>query len=794
MATKQAVIADMNQGYARGGVVVEINQTKVIRARILLAYLEAYHPKEHALFIATLGDIIQSFEDERFVEAVLRYAEGFLHAHPEDQERLQSISPREMVEEVSQKLVEDAKTRRADIRRRASEIVNKYARGTTEKQELEDKLISSINASINKAETPQQLRTAIEEEVATMPLPTKEVVQQFVDADPLSAQHLLLTNPTRDSIIVGHITTLPAPAWRGYVAAVENLQMGPTETIEELINRAKEIGQTTAFLSADLSQTPAASAEPSGLISAILEAGGNKDALRVFKKLTEEARSAVSLVVVAEAWEKAVDAITRRAGGTLTPALAEIINQGNKHWENSSGKPLAAAGSAVAGVLGEILSPAFVNCFVNYVDAKSLLQKLGGQDGDRVAAFIKSLPDAQHDGGAATTALFLAITTTWMPSDVRFEWQQAQGGDGLGAWAIQIAKDSALEKLFSKFVKSKAVEAAGGVVKKGGASLVAGLLTKLGLSAAADVVITMIGTPVATAIKWAAQAAIWLGGYIWRPISNFLGKLTRGEIALFGAAQNAIKQTLDSWLGPRPPAAPKQWYEREWVLIALVVGIAVFLPMFGTMMLITSRDSALIEGFYSEPDRFIEDPQVYPPPDYLDINALRSKEFPCLSFGNGVSTQYGTSRALNGSEKAIIENTVENNPAIKALSCALDCSNRNVNISAFSDGETYVGYAPSALAGNIVFYPRMFGGFSEQSRARLLAHELAHNIDWFGGGLAEGYYPLSCGPTGKYPWKETPEEAFATAVELYITGNPYIRDFCGGKAYEYFGKTVAQCK
>ncbi len=780
----------MNQGYARGGVVVEINQTKVIRARILLAYLEAYHPKEHALFIATLDDIIQSFEDEQFVEAVLRYTEGFLHAHPEDQERLQSISPREMVEEVSRQLVEDAKTRRADIRRRASEIVNKYARGITEKQELEDKLIFSINASINKAETPQQLRIAIEEEVATMPLPTKEVVQQFVDADPLSAQHLLLTNPTRDSIVVGHITTLPAPAWRGYVAAVENLQIGPTETIEEFTNRAKEIGQATAFLSTDLSQTPVARAEPSGLISAILEAGGNKDAIRAFKKLTEEAKNVVSLAVVSSSWRTAVEAIRQRSGGVATDVLEEIIKQGNAQWGTHAGEPPGNAGSLVGGILQEILSPAFVN----YIDAKSLLQKLRGQDGDRVAAFIKSLPDAQRDGGAATTALFLAITTTWRPGDVRFEWQQAQGGDGLGAWAIQIAKDSALEKLFSKFVKSKAVEAAGGVVKKGGASLVAGLLTKLGLSAAADVVITMIGTPVATAIKWAAQAAIWLGGYIWRPISNFLGKLTRGEIALFGAAQNAIKQTLDSWLGPRPPAAPKQWYEREWVLIALVVGIAVFLPMFGTMMLITSRDSALIEGFYSEPDRFIEDPQVYPPPDYLDINALRSKEFPCLSFGNGVSTQYGTSRALNGSEKAIIENTVENNPAIKALSCALDCSNRNVNISAFSDGETYVGYAPSALAGNIVFYPRMFGGFSEQSRARLLAHELAHNIDWFGGGLAEGYYPLSCGPTGKYPWKETPEEAFATAVELYITGNPYIRDFCGGKAYEYFGKTVAQCK
>lgn len=599
MATKttdEVTIADMSQGYARGGVVVEANQTKALRARILLAYLEAYHPKEHALFIAALGDIVQSFEDERFVEAVLRYAEGFLRANPEDQERLQSISPREMVEEVSRQLVEDAKTRRADIRRRASEIVKKYARGTTTKeqelQELEERLVFSINASINKAETPQQLRTAIEEEVAKMPLPAKEVVQQLIDADPLSAGRLLLTNPTRDSVVVGHITTLPAPAWRGYVAAVENLQMGPTETIDGLINRAKEIGQTTALLTAGLSQIPVARARPSSLISAILEERGNKDALRAFEKLTEEVKNAVFLAVVSNSWGAAVEIIRQRSGGVVMGALEEIIKQGNAQWGAHAGEPSGRAGSLISGILQEILSPAFVN----YIDAKSLLQKLGGQDGDRVAAFIKSLPDAQRDGGAATTALFLAITTTWRPGDVRFEWQQAQDGGGLGAWAIQIVKDSALEKLFSKFVKSKAVEAAGGVVKKGGASLVAGILTKLGLSASADVLLAMIGTPVATAIKWVIQAAIWLGGYIWRPISSFLSKLARGEIGQLGAVQSAIKQTVDSWLGSRPPAALKQWYEQDWVVIIGVIVVAIFIPMVA-MMPIVVRDSALVTSF-----------------------------------------------------------------------------------------------------------------------------------------------------------------------------------------------------
>ena len=325
--------------------------------------------------------------------------------------------------------------------------------------------------------------------------------------------------------------------------------------------------------------------------------------------------------------------IRQRSGGAVTDALEEIIKQGSARWGAHAGEPSGRAGSLVGGILQEILSPAFVN----YIDARSLLQKLGGQDGDRVGAFIKSLPDAQRDGGAATTALFLAVTTTWRPNDVRFEWQQAQqDGDGLGAWAIHIAKDSALEKLFSKFVKSKAVEAAGGVVKKGGASLVAGILTKLGLSAAVDVILTMIATPVATAIKWAVQAAIWLGGYIWRPISSFLGKLTRGKIMQLGAVQGAIKQTVENLLGPRPPT-PKQWYEQDWVVIISVIAVAILLPWFG-VIIVTPRDSALFMAgqFTGTEESFINEAVEQPDLSRVAPECL-SNNFPMPS-AEGVRT------------------------------------------------------------------------------------------------------------------------------------------------------------
>lgn len=584
MATKQqSVVADLRQGYVRGDVRVGVDEAMVLRARILFAYAQKYYPKEAALFAAGLGDVPQSFEDERYIQAILQFAETFLQNHPEDLEVLRSLSPREMVDGVSERLVEDAKTRRADVRRRANELVAKYVQGTTtEKQALEDKLVASINVSIGRAQTPQQLRAAIEREIATLPLPTKEVARQLIDSDPQGAQDILFTNPTTSAAISQEISTLPAPAWRGYVAAIENLQMKPDETVKVFINRAKEVGRVAAFLSADLSKVPASAALPSNVVSAMLEEAGNRAALKAFERLTERAKSAVSLTVIAKAWGEAVDVITKRAGGALAPALSTIIQQGNKQWGGISKEPLGRVGSLV----GEVINPPLGRTFTNVVELEALNRSLPSEN--------KILPDKTGAFLASPQEVFLLASYIWKPEGVWFESRKGEGPLEPAVWIVRWAADGAFGKIVGRAVKSEAArglfgkilgffgvrlgaKAAAGVAGEGLKRGAAALLTKLGLSALAGIFTG--GTSLL------AQAVLWVG-------SKVLGGLWRAGAWFFSA------RWLTSLLGfGAAPGKPKQWYEQDWVLIVVIIGIAVFIPLFGAMMQITTQNAALVTSY-----------------------------------------------------------------------------------------------------------------------------------------------------------------------------------------------------
>ena len=760
----------------------EVNHDRIANAIRYLSYAKSYYPLEYGFFtksLATRG-ATESMEDSNYILALYdfeSYFSEFLRKHPGVEQDINRLSPKEMVDLVDTELIEKTRTRREAARKIAERAVtNAVKQGKTVLNEAE--IVEAARSSAIEAESPAAFQRLMEVRAPAAAAALTEITKE----DPLAIQKLLFGDPESTRVIVDRVVFSPLPNKRALHTAITSLPMAPNETRDVFLARAEAVTKTAMVLSSDLSQTPVVRATPGGLMEALLSIQKDRraaGALAAFNKLTEQAKNAVSLAVVAKAWEGAVDVITRRAGGAITPALVEVIKQGNTQFGTSMREPLEKVGLLV----GDVINPLLGRTFADLIELGALNRSLPRER--------KLFPDKAGVSPATPQELFLLAAYSWKPEGVWFEERRVEGSVAPAGWVMHWATDSALGRLMDSAAKSEAAKGffgkvlglfgiklgakaavtkvAGEGVKRG----VAAALTKLGLSALAGVFTG--GTSLL------AQAAIWVGGKV-------LGGLWKAGAWFLSA------RWLTSLLGFGAPSAPKRWYEQDWVPIVAIVAVVVLIPMFGAIMQITTQNAALIEGSYGEPDRFVEDPIIYPPPDYLDINALQSKSFPCLFYGAGVSTQQGATRSLLSTEKTIIENTINNNPAIKALSCALDCPNRSVNISAFSEGDTYVGYAPSALAGNIVFYPRMFGGFSEQSRARLLAHELAHNIDWLGGGLAEGYYPLSCGPTGKYPWKETPEEAFATAVELYIIGNPFIRDFCGGRAYEYFGKTVAQCK
>lgn len=582
MAKTQGVIAELDKEFVRGEVAVGASQAQVLRARIVFAYAQAHYPKEVALFVHSLGDIPQSLEDERYLRALIRFTTDLLGQHADD-EMLQSISPREMVEEISEQLIRDARMRRAAIRRYAKRLVQQYVRGApSEQKRTEESLVASIRASIDTAQTPQQLRGALEREAESLSLPPTEVAHELLEADPLSAQRLLFATPARTARVLEQVASLPAPAWRAYATAVESLPMGPEETVGAFIDRAKEVGQAAAFLSADLSQEPATRVSPGGLVAAVLEASGNKTALSAFEKLTEQAKNAVSLAAIARSWENTVDALTKRAGGVIAQSVDPVIREANTH-------PPSGSTQQVASLVGDILGPILGRTFERLADVHAL----GSTEGKTVQA-------------AASSAQTLLLLAAYLrdPGGVTFERRGAEGTLEPVGWVVRWAADSVFGRVVDRAAKSEAEGFLGKIlqpvlgffgIRVGGAATkaaagaaakvagegakrgIAAVFAKLGLSALAGVFTG--GTSLLV------QAAAWVGGkvlsWIWRAGARLLSARWLTSLLGFGAA----------------PSAPRRWYEQDWVPIVVIIAVAVLIPMFGATLQITTQNAALVTSF-----------------------------------------------------------------------------------------------------------------------------------------------------------------------------------------------------
>jgi len=283
-------------------------------------------------------------------------------------------------------------------------------------------------------------------------------------------------------------------------------------------------------------------------------------------------------------------------------------------------------------------------------------------------------------------------------------------------------------------------------------------------------------------------------GFVGGGLSSVATGLFGGLVgSLFGGSLGSIFGGL---LGPRQKTRLVDDMPKLLALVIIIAIIVLFVfPSFFNSSFVRNMTeyAAMFVRSEEQPDRFTDSNEEFPPPDYIDFSGLDSKEFNCLAFGQGINTSYGQSQSLNPSQQAKITSTINDYPQLKLLSCSLGCPANQVNITAFSRDGVYAGFAPSAHPGNIVFYPRAFG-FRPPGFARLLAHELAHNIDWLSPGVEGGFAALGCGKTGTYPWDETPAETFAEAVSLYMIGDPLIKTYCGGKALEYFNGVFNQCR
>lgn len=576
-------IADTD--YQRGAVFEDVNHDRITNAIRYLSYAKLYYPLEYGFFIksfATLG-ATWSMEDGNFITALYEFEahfQKFLVDHPKTEQDVNRLSPKQMVDRVNEELVQEAQARREAVRKTTERVVAESIKqqrlqlNTLEIEELEKAAGEAIRSSITDAATIQELQQIVEERITPIILAKsgdREQVAQTIRGalreDPKAIQQILLSDQDSQKAILEHTVFTPLPNKRDLLAVIGALEIKQEETRDAFLARAESVTRVAMIASSDLTQGDMAHIEPGNLLSALLADQGNKNIIAQFNKLSEQAKNAIAITVVSRSWEEVVDAITRRAGGALAPAFQTVVTQGNTQWgERSGGAPLGIVGSVISGVLTPLLNPALEN----YINARVLIHGLP--------------PENKGREQSAAFALFLGAAAR-DPRGVRFEAQHE-------GWLVRLTAESAIGKVvqgatqsgpargfFGKFlspilgffgikVGGAATKVAGEGVKRG----VAALLTKLGLSALAGVLTG--GTSLL------AQAALWVGG-------KALGGLWKAGAWLLSAGW------LTSLLGFGSPQEGRRGPDWVAIGIAIVVGVAVLVPMFGAMMQITTQSSAL---------------------------------------------------------------------------------------------------------------------------------------------------------------------------------------------------------
>lgn len=303
-------------------------------------------------------------------------------------------------------------------------------------------------------------------------------------------------------------------------------------------------------------------------LTAFAKTGLQRFVAPIAAALPDKTKAVLSEIILRRSWEKAVDDLTRNAGGRIAIELTPLIQQGNRTMGSGPQRGV----SSLQNVIGDTAS--FI--FGSPTAEMTTFLKLAHVN-TTGAGREKGQSQAQV---AMTESRFLLLTSLlFVHAPERFRVYYQHGTETAGH-GLRFIFDLGSDVIFGKILKSGAVQAGATAVKKGATSFIAGFLTKLGLSATADVVLAIVGTPIATAIKWAVQAAIWLGGYLWRPLASLVGRFFRGEIGPLAGATGAIKETVRSILGGVSAAQPRaRWDDDLPKLLAWGAVIAVLLFM-----------------------------------------------------------------------------------------------------------------------------------------------------------------------------------------------------------------------
>jgi hypothetical protein len=324
-----------------------------------------------------------------------------------------------------------------------------------------------------------------------------------------------------------------------------------------------------------------------------------------------------------------------------------------------------------------------------------------------------------------------------------------------------------------------AQKAAGTAAKEVGKA-VAGKVAVGGISKLLGGILAPSTGGLSIAASFLVDGALSIGGKILGGITGGLGFLASG-----------------AWLGGKDiPASSILTLGPLFIIIAIV-----FLPFFVSFSG-TTRNAAIVTSYAGGG----EGPgEVVGPIEYT--GPTPSGPLQCLNY-NVTPKRFDDVNAhpFTPAQGSTVNQALNEYPQLGLYNCLLSCPQNKINL--YQGGASpWWGWA--AGVGEVVIYDGFFAASAgNHLRARLIAHELAHEMSYIHPDIRKAFFNGTtstpkgyCGCLGTYPSGkrrvgacsplETPDETFAEAAAMFLTGEN-LQSLCQ-PAYNFMSNIFKEC-
>lgn len=575
-----------------------------------------------------------STDDDVFIQALEDFQKEFGHVLTDQREKVvvQSVVPEAVAEDTAQELIRLRLKKKEAARDFAKRLTDGFIAQTNKSlrdqggqalseqqtRALWGRVSSTVQEALAQSGTPEEARRRVEQYLvgALAFLPETQVLVERDTASRIAYEAVRPYETIVDQVFevsrvakVALLTNTDKPLMVKIFSALRDTN--PSASFEKLIEEAVLLTPLAQSLNASVDSGRSAPVL-GDFLPLFTKTGLQKTAAAVSAVLPPAVRDAIETAIVKRSWEKAVDAVTKEAGGKMAPSLVPLIQHGNNSIGVGSARPSSSLTNSIADFMMVVFgSPS--QQMLDYLHLQQLNARLPEDkkiiSGKTLAGelFAKTKTGVQSEGTRVVAAVVVVEEKAYFLLHLLYgssPWVFSRVHDAGGFLRLifDFGKQEAVSRGIGLATKT-VVAGAGTAAKKVTASFFAGLLTKFGLSAAADVVLALVGTPIATTIKWAAQAAIWVGGFLLKPLMSFAGRVLRGDALPFGigsALRSMRAYAMDAFGTGQYPTTKKKIYEQDWFVIIVLILIVVLLPMLGVYSVTSTQNAALITSLVGE--------------------------------------------------------------------------------------------------------------------------------------------------------------------------------------------------